>query len=85
MKDSSFVLFVNRKRNQCKMISFTDRGSYLTTFKTNTGRMTIDDLKRLPSIYKETGFINQTMEKQIKEFLGHGVQVWTEGADLKVS
>jgi hypothetical protein len=84
LKDSAYVLFVNRSRNQCKMISFTSRGTWLTTFRTNKGRMALDDLKRLPTLYKETGFINGKMETQLKEYLGRGVQVYTEGANLMV-
>jgi hypothetical protein len=84
LKDSSYVLFVNRSRKQCKMISFTSRGAWLTTFRVEKGRIALDDLKRLPTLYKETGFINGKMETQLKEYLGRGVQVYTEGADLKV-
>lgn len=83
MKDVDFVLFVNRRRNQCKMISFSSRGSYLTTFKTTKGRMTVEDLQKIPTLYKESSFLNKTMESQVREFLGHGVTVYTEGADLK--
>lgn len=84
LKNTSYVLFLNRRRNQCKMISFSDRGSYLTTFKANKGRMTLEDIKLLPVLYKNTGFINTKMENQIGEFLNHGVNVYTEGAELKV-
>lgn len=84
MKAHDYVLFLNRRRNQCKMISFTERGSWLTTFRAEKGRISLEDLKALPMLYRETGFINQTMEKQIKTFLGEGVRVYTEGQELKV-
>lgn len=83
MKNADFVLFLNRKRNQCKMISFTDRGAYLTTFKTTKGKMSLQDLKAIPNLYRESSFINGTMKGQIKEFLGTGITVYTEGAELK--
>lgn len=84
MNETNFILFLNRKRNQCKMVSFSDRGAYLTTFKTAKGRMNLNDLKKIPTLYKGTEFINSKMETQLKEFLGHGVTVFTEGAELKV-
>jgi hypothetical protein len=85
MKGTDFVLFLNRRRNKCKMISFSDRGTYLTSFGALKGRMTLEDLKRIPGLYRETSFLNPTMERQIRDFLGSGVQVYTEGQELKIS
>lgn len=83
MRDGNFMLFLNRKRNQCKMISFSDRGAYLSTFKTDKGRMHLKDLMAFPTLYKESNFMNKTMEGQVQEFLGRGVTVYTEGAELR--
>lgn len=84
MRGTDYMLFLNRKRNQCKLISFNERGAYLTTFKTLKGRMHLEDLKMLPNLYTKTNFVNTQMATQVEDFLGHGVQVYTEGEALKI-
>lgn len=81
MRDSDFMLFLNRKRNQCKMISFTARGAYLTTFRTNKGRMSAQDIMAIPVLYLEAG-MNDTFADQVENFLGQGITVYSEGANL---
>ncbi len=84
MKETDFVLFMNKRRNQVKLISFTARGTYLTIFKTIAGRIQLSDLVKLPELLSASKFKNAGMEKQVAEFLGGNVKITTDGEETKV-
>lgn len=80
--EGDLVLFMNRSKTMFKMLSSSN---HLVLFKAPKGKVTIENIKSVSKIFSNTNFKSNTGETQTKKFLGRGVVVFTDGAELKVA
>lgn len=82
VESHAMVMFLNRRKNQVKIMWAS---KYVLSFRKDSGFITIDELKEIPSYFREALFSSRTLENQVIGHLKESLSVELSEKGLKVS
>lgn len=75
------AMFLNRKKTQIKILWNRD---FVLSFRKESGYITIDDIKNIPSYFKSPLFKNRSLEQHFMKHLKESISVELTSEGLKV-